>query len=84
VGFSALRSIPNLEDQVSVFMSLSERIDQFYPQALGFTFVAYYDSQGYGGGILTRPHAGQLFILCRKKEQNILLLLLLLLLFSVG
>jgi hypothetical protein len=31
---------------------------QLYPRALGSLFVASYDSQGYGGGILTRLHTG--------------------------
>jgi hypothetical protein len=30
---------------------------QLYPQAPGSLFMAY-DSQGYGGGILTRHHTG--------------------------
>jgi hypothetical protein len=34
------------------------RVAQLYPQALGSLFVASYDSQGYGGGIRTRLHAG--------------------------
>jgi hypothetical protein len=55
---SALRPIPNLEDQVSVFMSPSDRVAQLYPQAPGYLFVAFYDSQGYGGGILIRLHTG--------------------------
>jgi hypothetical protein len=29
-------------------------VPQLYPQAPGFLFIALYDSQGYGGGILTR------------------------------
>jgi hypothetical protein len=49
---------PNLEDQISVFMSPSDRVVQLYPQAPGSLFVAFYDSRGYGGGILTRPHKG--------------------------
>jgi hypothetical protein len=28
---------------------------QFYPRALGSLLISSYDSQGYGGGILTRP-----------------------------
>jgi hypothetical protein len=28
------------------------------PQALDSLFIAYYDSQGYGGGIRTRLHTG--------------------------
>jgi hypothetical protein len=31
---------------------------QLYPQAVGSLFVASYGSQGYGGGIRTRLHAG--------------------------
>jgi hypothetical protein len=51
---------PNLEDQVLVFMSPSDRVAQLYPQAPVSLFVAFYDSQGYGGGILIRLHMGQL------------------------
>jgi hypothetical protein len=31
-------------------------VAHLYPRALGSLFVASYDSQGYGGGILTRLH----------------------------
>jgi hypothetical protein len=41
---SALRSTPNLEDQISVFMSRSKRVAQLYLQASGSLFVAFYDS----------------------------------------
>jgi hypothetical protein len=50
-GRSALRQTPNLEYHVSVFMSPSDRVAQLYSQAPGFFFVAFYDSQGYGGGM---------------------------------
>jgi hypothetical protein len=33
-------------------------VTQLYPQAPGSIFIAFYDSQGYGGGILTRLHPG--------------------------
>jgi hypothetical protein len=56
---SALRSTPNLEDQVIVFMSPSDRVAQSYPQAPGSLFVAFYKSQGYGGGIITRLDKGR-------------------------
>jgi hypothetical protein len=36
----------------------SDRVTELYPQALGSLFVALYDSQGYGGGILIRLHTG--------------------------
>jgi hypothetical protein len=35
----------------------SDRMAQLYLQAPGSLFVAFYDSQGYGGGILTSFHA---------------------------
>jgi hypothetical protein len=37
----ALHPTPNLEDQVPVFMSPSERLAQLYPQAVGSVFVAF-------------------------------------------
>jgi hypothetical protein len=48
----------NLEGQVSVFVSPRNRVARLYPQALGSLFVAFYDSQGYGGGIRPRLHTG--------------------------
>jgi hypothetical protein len=53
---SALCATLNLVDQVSVFTSPSDRMAQLYPHALGSLFVAFYDLQGYGGGILTYLH----------------------------
>jgi hypothetical protein len=44
---------PNLEDQVPVFISPRNSVAQLHPQALGYLFVAFYDSQGYGG--IIRP-----------------------------
>jgi hypothetical protein len=58
---SFLHPSPNLEDQVPVFMSLSDREAQLYPQALGFLFIAFCDLAGYGGGIRTYLRTG---ILC--------------------
>jgi hypothetical protein len=55
---SQLRDTPNLDGQVPVFISPRNRVAQLYPQALNFLFVASYDSQGYGGGIRIRLHAG--------------------------
>jgi hypothetical protein len=54
----ALHPTQNLQNQVSVFMTPSDRVAQLYPQALVSLFVAFYDWQGYGGGILTRLHMG--------------------------
>jgi hypothetical protein len=49
---------PNLEGQVPVFISPRNKVAQIYPRALGSLSVASYDSQGYGGGILSRLHTG--------------------------
>jgi hypothetical protein len=48
----------NLESQAPVFISPRNRMAQLYPRPLGFLYVAFYDSQGYGGDILTRLHMG--------------------------
>jgi hypothetical protein len=47
-----------MEDRVPIFMSAIDRLARLYPHALGSILVAFYDSQGYGGGILTRLHTG--------------------------
>jgi hypothetical protein len=60
VRLSALHPTPNLEDQVPVFMSLSDRVPQLYLQAPGSLFVSFHESQGYGGSILTHLHTGRL------------------------
>jgi hypothetical protein len=39
------------------------RVAQLYPQALGSLFNASCDTQGYGGGIRTRLHAGKLTLI---------------------
>jgi hypothetical protein len=49
---------PQLKDQVPVFISPRNGVAQLYPQELGSLFAASYVSQGYGGGIPTRLHAG--------------------------
>jgi hypothetical protein len=59
---SALCPTLNLEDQVSVFMSPSNKVAQLYPQAPGSLFVAFYVSQGYGGDILTHLRTGTLSV----------------------
>jgi hypothetical protein len=51
-----LGSNPGLEDQVPAFISPSDRVTQLHPQAPGFLSVAFYYSQGYGGGVPTRLH----------------------------
>jgi hypothetical protein len=55
---SQIRDSPNLEGQVPVFISLRNMVARLYPQALGSLFVNFYESQGYGGSIWNRLHAG--------------------------
>jgi hypothetical protein len=50
--------LPNLEGQVPVIISPRNRVAQSYPRTLRSLFVAYYDSQGCGGVILTRLQTG--------------------------
>jgi hypothetical protein len=45
---------PNLKGQFPVFICPRNREAQLCPRALPSLFVASYDSQGYGAGILTR------------------------------
>jgi hypothetical protein len=51
---SQIRDSPNMEGQVPVFTYPKNRVAQLYPQALGSLSVAFYDSQGYSGGIRPR------------------------------
>jgi hypothetical protein len=49
---SQMRDSPNLEGQVSVFISLRNRVVQLYTQVLGSLFVASYDSHFHAAAIL--------------------------------
>jgi hypothetical protein len=51
-----IRHSPNLEGQVHVHISPRSRVTQLYSQALGYIFVASYDSRWYGGGIRNSLH----------------------------
>jgi hypothetical protein len=51
---SQIRDAINMEDQAPGFISSRNRVAQLYLQALGFLFVASYESQGYGGVIRPR------------------------------
>jgi hypothetical protein len=44
---SQIRDLPNLEDQVPMFIPPQEQGPQLYSQAVGSHFVTSYDSQGY-------------------------------------
>jgi hypothetical protein len=59
-----IRGFPNLEGQVPVFIYPRNRVAQLYFQALGSLFIAFYDSQGYDGGIETRLHRGSSLVDC--------------------
>jgi hypothetical protein len=65
--------------QVPIFISPRNRVAQLYPRVLGSLFVASYDSQGYGGGILTRLHKGKnspvTLILSQKNPVHIITVL---------
>jgi hypothetical protein len=51
--------IPQPGAQVLVFISPRNRVAQLYPSELGSHSVAFYDSQGHGGGNSnTPPHSG--------------------------
>jgi hypothetical protein len=50
----AIRPAPNMEDQGPVFMSAKWQDCPVIPTGTRFTVVAFYNSQIYGGGILSR------------------------------
>jgi hypothetical protein len=50
----------------AILISPRNRVAQIYPRALGSLSVASYDSQGYGGGILSRLHTGIIATAARK------------------
>jgi hypothetical protein len=54
--YCLIRDSPNMEGQVSIFISPRNTVAQLYSWVLGSLFVACYDSQGYGGSILTSLH----------------------------
>jgi hypothetical protein len=53
---SDLRPSSNLEDEVPVFRSFNNRVVQQYSHTPGSLFIAFYDSQAYGWGILILLH----------------------------
>jgi hypothetical protein len=65
-----LRPTPNLEGQVSVFMFPSDRVAQLYPQASGFLYIAFHDSQRYRGGVLIRLHTGKVRITLKNRHKS--------------
>jgi hypothetical protein len=68
--FLQSRVVSLAPNQISVFVSPSDRLAQLYPQAPGFLFVAFYESHGYGGGSLTGLHAGdRTYVPCCKASH---------------
>jgi hypothetical protein len=63
---SRIQDSPNLEGQVSLFLSPRNRVAQLYPQVLGSLFVSFYDSQGYGGGIPPSLHTSMYSVECHS------------------
>jgi hypothetical protein len=59
--YCLIGGFPNPDGQVPVFISPKNRVVQLYGLVLGSLYVASYDSQGYGGGILTRLHTGNAY-----------------------
>jgi hypothetical protein len=55
---SYIRDFPNVEGQVSVFISPRNRVARLYTQVLCYLFIASYDSQGYIGNIRPRLQEG--------------------------
>jgi hypothetical protein len=53
IFLSPFLGLPKLEGQVPVFISPRDRVAQLYPQALDSLSVAAYESQSYGGSLLT-------------------------------
>jgi hypothetical protein len=60
----------NLEGQIPIFISPSDGGVHLYSRALGSLSVASYDSQGYGGDILTRLHTGLLLLSKSKPDRQ--------------
>jgi hypothetical protein len=58
---------PNLEGQIPVFISLRNRVASYTLRALGSLYVVSYDSQGYGGGILTLEGQVPVYIAFRNR-----------------
>jgi hypothetical protein len=48
-----------MEGQVPVYLSPKNRVAHLYPRALGSLFVATYNIQSCGGGILIRLHGAR-------------------------
>jgi hypothetical protein len=61
----------NLEGQVPICIFPTRRVARLYPRALGSHFVASYDSQGYGGSILTLLHTVMSTPRCKGSQQGL-------------
>jgi hypothetical protein len=63
IFFTERSQTPNLEHWISLFMSLSDRVAQLYSRASGSLFITFYDLQGYGRGIQTCLHTGDMHVM---------------------
>jgi hypothetical protein len=74
IFYCLVRDSPNLEGQVPVFISPSNRVSQLYPRALGFLFVAPYDSQGLRWRFSNSGHYSSSYLLFKnttwRRRQN--------------
>jgi hypothetical protein len=59
IFYCLIRDSPNLEGQVPRIYIPQQQGDQVIPLGTEFPFVASYNSQGYGGGILARLHTSR-------------------------
>jgi hypothetical protein len=66
----SLLRLPYLEGKVSVFISPRNRVAQLCLWTLGSIFFTSYDSQGYGGGIVTRLHKERAAYLLKSKKYS--------------
>jgi hypothetical protein len=66
--FTVSFETPQLQGPGSHIYMPQEQVGPVIPLGTGFPFVAPYDLQGYGGGILTRLHMG---MLCVSKSKVI-------------
>jgi hypothetical protein len=66
---SQIRDSPNLEGQVSVFISPRSTVSRLCTQTLGSLSVVSYDSLGYGGGI--QPPSTRDYTFIEQEFQSI-------------
>jgi hypothetical protein len=63
-GLVSFETLPTLEGQVPVCISPRNRVAHLNLRALGPHFIASYDTQGYGEGVVNRIPMGNSFAIC--------------------